>query len=238
LLQLDSLNTYADTATCATTTNQGAFYYNTNSAAIRSCVNGTWEDVVTTSGLGILTYGVIPDSGPTPGDIAGVNATDASDGPCKVYMGSVANSVRWTGCTVYTNGRKQVSPGFTVKLNGTLGQFTPTAATTDPFSGIVAAWSGTTQTTAINAILVTNGPAYVKASAGSVGAYINPTATTGIVSTTALITAAPGAPDAKYIPYTFLGLAQSAFNAPGTQCSTTANADTCRGSLLVNVNIR
>jgi hypothetical protein len=329
-LQLDSYSTYADSGTCNTTTNQGAMYYNTNTAAVRGCINGSWEDVVTTSGLGILTYGIVPDSGTSPGNLGGISATDASDGPCKVYMGSVANSVRWNGCTVYTQGRKQtiaaqstdfttgitttgsafqnlciftagsapsfgtasttqtsatvpaftpgapavclatikeiaggsgigaiygtrvfttstktfaavataVSPGFAVKLNGSPEQATPTAATTDPFLGVVAAWSGTTQTTAINAVIVIGGPTFVKATAGTAGQYINPTATTGMVSTTALITTAPAAPDIKYIPYTFLGLSQSTYNAPGTQCSVTANADTCRGSLLVDINIR
>ncbi|HXY17804.1 MAG TPA: hypothetical protein VEH48_00045, partial [Candidatus Nitrosopolaris sp.] len=327
-LVLDSTTTYSETAnTCTATANDGALYFNSNtsSMAIRACINGGWEDVVTTSGLGILTYGIVPDSGTTPGDLAGVNAADASKGPCHVYMGSVANSVRWTGCTMYSQGRKQiiaaqatnyttsitttgsayqnlciftagsgpsfgtasttwtsatvpsfspgspavclatikeisggsgigviydtrvftdstkafvslstaVSPGFAVKLNGTIGQSVPTAATTDPFYGVVAIWSGTTQTTAINGVVVTHGPIYVTASAGSVGAYVKPTATSGVVNTSALVTTAQ-----TDIPYTYLGLAQSPYNAPGTQCSTTANADTCRGSILVDVNIR
>ena len=126
-----------------------------------------------------------------------------------------------------------VNVGFAVKLNNTLGQYAPTAATTDPFFGVVAAYSGTTQTTAINAIVVTSGQVYVKATAGNVGAYIRPTATAGYVNTTALVVAVQ-----TDIPYNYLGLAQSAMNAPGTQCSTTANADTCRGSMLTAINIR
>jgi hypothetical protein len=325
LLQLDSFSTLADTATCGSTTNQGAMYYNTNSNEIRACINASWQALASTEGLNAILFGVIPDSGTTPGDLAGVNGTDASEGPCKVYMGSANNTIRWTGCTVYSQGRKQViaaqsanfstgitttagqyqnlciftsgnapsfgtagtittatlpawsatapglclasitektggsgisaifdtrvfttstkelttiataaPPGYAVKLNGTIGQVAPTAATTDPFFGVVAAFSGTTQTTAINAIVVTSGPVYVRASAGSVGAYIRPTATAGVVNTTALVTAIQ-----QDIPYNYLGLAQSPYNAPGTtQCSITANADTCRGSILTNINVR
>jgi hypothetical protein len=125
-----------------------------------------------------------------------------------------------------------VSPGWAVKLNGTIGQATPTVAATDPFYGVVAAWSGTTQTTAINAIVVTAGPAYVEATAGSVGAYIMPTTTAGFVNTSALVTTAQ-----SVIPFNHLGIAQSPYNAPGTQCSVTANADTCRGSVFTIIEI-
>ncbi|HEX3082174.1 MAG TPA: hypothetical protein VHQ86_02885, partial [Candidatus Saccharimonadia bacterium] len=325
LLGLGSFNTYTESATCTTSSNQGALYYNTNTAAMRGCVNGAWEDVITTSGLGIIAFGIIPDSGPTAGDTAGITGVDTTSGPCRVYMGSVANSVRWTGCTMYTGGRKQIiaaqttnfttgitttgsafqnlcvftngsapsfgtanttetsatvptwnagapavclatikeiaggsgigaiydtrffttstkhfgtlstasSPGFAVKLNGTAGQSVPVAATTDPFFGVVAAWSGTTQTTAINSVIVTGGPVYVKATAATVGAYVRPTATSGHVNTSALVTTAQ-----TDVPYNYLGLAQTTFNAPGTQCSTTANANTCLGSILTTVDIR
>jgi hypothetical protein len=108
LLQLDSFSTLADTATCTTTTNQGAIYYNTNSNAIRGCINGGWEDVVSTAALGLQLFGVVPDSGTTPGDWIGINGTNPSTGPCKVYMGSTTATVRWTGCTAYSGGRKVV----------------------------------------------------------------------------------------------------------------------------------
>ncbi len=330
LFQVDQFSTFADTSTC-NTANVGSIYFNTSASAdnLRLCGDPggtpTWEDMPSTNGLNALLFGVIPDSGPSPGDLAGVNASDASKGPCHVYMGSANNSVRWTACDVYSNGREQVipaqttnyttaitttasayqnlciftagngptfgtasttetsatvptwsatqpalclatikekstgsgigiiydtrifttstkelttiatavGPGFAVKLNGTIGQVTPTSATTDPFYGVVAAWSGTTQTTAINAIVVTAGPVYVQATAGSVGAYIIPTATTGQVNTTAVVTTAQ-----SVIPFNYLGLAQSPYNAPGTQCSTTANADTCRGSIFTVLDIR
>ena len=115
LLQLDSLNTLADTATCATTTNQGALYYNSNTNAIRGCVNGNWEDVVTTSGLGILAFGVIPDSANAgaPGDIAGVS--NYTNSPCKVTWLS-ATSVQVNPCAVYSGGRKIIVPTTTVSV--------------------------------------------------------------------------------------------------------------------------
>jgi hypothetical protein len=125
-LQLDSFSTFAEAgSTCSTTVNQGALYYNTNSNAIRSCVNGGWEDVVTTAGLGIMVYGVVPDSGSNPGDLISV-VTAGTTGPCKVSWkqnASVGNSaqVNVAPCTAYTGGRKVVIANTTVvTLDGTV----------------------------------------------------------------------------------------------------------------------
>jgi hypothetical protein len=109
LLQPDSYNTFADTATCATTTNQGAMYYNTNTAALRGCVNGNWEDLVTTSGLGILAYGVVPDSSnaTTVGDLGGISGYNKS--PCMVTK-TGANQVTVQPCIAYSGGRKVIVP--------------------------------------------------------------------------------------------------------------------------------
>ncbi len=335
VLGLDSYNTYTDaSSSCSTTLNNGALYYNTVTNSIRACINdtinsvGNWEDLVSTAGLGMIMFGVVPDSGANSnaGDVAGVAGSDTSKGPCRVYMGSVANSIRWTGCTLYAYGRKEIinaqttdyttgitttgsvfqnlcvftagnqptfgtasitetsasvpgtwSPGspsiclatikeisggsgigiiydtrpFTtstkipvvvatataigqaLKLNGTIGEVAPTSATTSPFFGVLVSWNGFTSTNTITGFAAVAGPVYVQATAGSVGAYVKPTATAGFVNTSALVTLAQ-----TDIPYTYLGLAQSPFNAPGTQCSTTANADTCRGSILVDINIR
>ena len=141
---------------------------------------------------------------------------------------------------VFTNSVKvpatistAVGFGQAVKLSGTLGQATPTAATTDPFYGVVASYSGSTATTTINAIVITKGPVYVKATAATMGTYIRPTATAGYVNTSALVTVAQ-----TDVPYNYLGIALTPMNAPGTQCSITANADTCRGSVLADINIR
>jgi fibronectin-binding autotransporter adhesin len=107
LLQLDSYDSYADTGTisCTTTTNQGAMYYNNNTNDIRGCVNGSWEDIVTTSGLGIILYGVVPDSPATTGtgDLAGADGYNS--GPCKAYLSATA-TVSWNSCLAYSNGRK------------------------------------------------------------------------------------------------------------------------------------
>jgi hypothetical protein len=121
-----------------------------------------------------------------------------------------------------------------MKPNGTTaGQFAPTSAATSALSGVLVSYSGSTSTTAVNGIMAVGGPVYVKASAGTAGAYVKPTATAGIANTSALVTAVQ-----TDVPYTYLGLSQTAYNAPGTQCSVTANADTCRGSILVTINIR
>lgn len=104
LLQPDSFSTHADTATCSTTTNQGGIYYNTSSNAVRACVDGGWEDLASTEGLGLLAYGVVAGSGTNPGDIGSLVSTNVS-GPCKVSWAS-ATTVNISACTAYSGGRK------------------------------------------------------------------------------------------------------------------------------------
>ncbi len=105
-LALDSMSAFADSATCATTTNQGSLYYNTNTNAIRACVQGAWEDVMTTAGMGLLTFGIVPDSGTGTGDLLSI--TGANNGPCKVSWLSSTTVRIVHGCTVYSGGRKVV----------------------------------------------------------------------------------------------------------------------------------
>jgi hypothetical protein len=117
LLQLDSFSTLADTATCSTTTNQGAMYYNTNagSNSIRACLNGGWEDLVSTAGAFFAFFGVVPDSGTTAGDIQSLSTSGVS-GPCKVSYASTT-TVAVAPCTAYSGGRKVVVAQTTVTLN-------------------------------------------------------------------------------------------------------------------------
>lgn len=114
LLQLDSFNTYSDTATCASATNQGALYYNTATNSIRACVNSNWEDLTSTSGLGILLFGVVEDSGNTSeqGDVQSL-VTAGVSGPCKVSWKS-STSVNVEPCIAYSGGRKIVVNQTTV----------------------------------------------------------------------------------------------------------------------------
>jgi hypothetical protein len=121
-LQLDSYDTYADAATCTTTSNQGGMYYNTKSNAIRACLNGGWEDLASTAGFGMQLFGVVPDSGANPGDLA--SATGVQNGPCKVSVGATAATVSWTACTAYSGGRKViVTAGTAAATNTVLGNF-------------------------------------------------------------------------------------------------------------------
>ncbi len=139
-LQLDSSNVFADTGTCNATTNQGALYYNTNTntPSVRVCEDGSWSDVVTTKDTGLIMFGVVPDSGTTPGDWVGVNGTLSASGPCRIYLGSVNTKIRWTGCTAYSNGRRVVVPAQAADQTVTLtaGHFTHvclnTASTNQP----------------------------------------------------------------------------------------------------------
>lgn len=103
-LQLDSANNFGDSGACTTTSNQGALYYNTTTASLRACASGSWTDLVTVSGLGLLAFGVMPDSGVNPGDIASMVSTNSS-GPCKVsYVSS--STIAISACTAYSGGRK------------------------------------------------------------------------------------------------------------------------------------
>jgi hypothetical protein len=124
LLQLDSFSTFADTATCTTTTNQGALYYNTSSNSVRGCVNGSWQDLVSSDLLNAILFGVVPDSGSVdPGDLAGV--TGLTDGPCKVFVGATTAEISWNSCEAYSGGRKvYVTAGSNVATtNSTAGDF-------------------------------------------------------------------------------------------------------------------
>lgn len=112
--QLDSYSTYADSGTCSTTTNQGALYYNTATNAVRACTGGAWEDLVSTGGLGLALFGVVPDSGSNPGDLQSL-ATAGASGPCKVSAAS-ATTITLQACTVYTGGRKVIQPQVTITL--------------------------------------------------------------------------------------------------------------------------
>lgn len=107
LLQFNSVSTFTEAASCTTSANQGAVYYNTTSNTIRGCVNGNWEDMVSTSGLGIILFGVVPDSSSAgaPGDLGGISGNTNS--PCKVYW-SAAQQVTVAPCIAYSGGRKVI----------------------------------------------------------------------------------------------------------------------------------
>jgi len=105
-LALDQFSTFTDNGSCNTATNpNGAMYYNTASNAIRACIGGAWEDMTSTSGLGIMLFGVVPDSGTSDqGDLPAL-VTAGTSGPCKVAWAS-ATTVNITACTAYSGGRK------------------------------------------------------------------------------------------------------------------------------------
>lgn len=324
LLQLDSFSTFADTATCTTSNNQGAIYYNTASNAVRGCINGIWEDVVTTGGLGLMLFGVVPESGSNPGDLPSL-VTPGVTGPCKVSWAS-ATSVSVAPCTAYSGGRKVVVAATTLTLTTTTTNLyanvcltgvngapamvgpaatqnsptiLPTFSTTSPIlclatvrnntggtlppngsfaagiggtqgqiydtrtfttstkefvtapalamglgflaqvsgagvtttsavgaanqRGVVVASNGATSSTTPNVIIVTSGPAVIVANAGSVGGYVQSSATATFATTSATIDA-----DA----FANMGVSRTAFAAGCT------SAATCIGSLLVNVTLR
>ena len=111
-LKLDQSNVFADSGACTATSN-GSLYYNAASNAIRTCIGNSWEDVVTTAGLGILAFGVVQDTGANPGDIQSISTASTASGPCQPYWID-ATHVGWTACTAYSGGRKVTIAASTV----------------------------------------------------------------------------------------------------------------------------
>ncbi len=106
-LQLDSDSDFTETVTCNTTTNQGGLYYNTASHVMRGCIDGGWEDLPSTKSLGLMLYGVVPDSAnaASPGDLAGISGL--ANSPCLVTW-NAAQQVRVNPCVAFSGGRKVV----------------------------------------------------------------------------------------------------------------------------------
>jgi hypothetical protein len=109
LLHLDSYengSTVDDAgASCSTTTNEGAMYYNTSTQSIRACQDGSWNDVITTQDIGLLMFGVVPDSGSAnPWDLA-AKVTAGVSGPCKVSWAS-NTTVNINSCVAYSGGKR------------------------------------------------------------------------------------------------------------------------------------
>ncbi len=104
-LQLDSFSNYADTGSCSTGSYSGAMYYNTASQSIRTCQDGSWSDVITTRDLGLLLFGVVPDSGVSnQGDLPAL-ITPGASGPCKVSWAD-ATHISIQACVAYSGGRR------------------------------------------------------------------------------------------------------------------------------------
>jgi len=233
LLQLDSFNTFADTATCSSSTNQGALYYNTNTSApsVRVCEDGSWSDVVTTKDTGLIMFGVVPDSGATnPGDLAGIVATGS--GPCRVYMGNATNKISWTGCVAYSGGRRVVvAAGSNVAtsantannwshlcLNGTSNQASLTAVNASETSTLPT-WSATAPILCL---------ADVKNNAGgtAIGAIFDTrTFTTSTKQIVNVVTTAPS-----------LGMMVKIAGAVGQYTPTTAANDQIQGVVVASAN--
>jgi hypothetical protein len=110
LLQLNSYDTLADSpSSCTTSSSQGALYYNNVSNSIRACINGSWQDLVSTADLALQLFGVVPNSGPSPGDLVGASATATANtgSPCEVSFDNTTNtSIYINSCLAYSGGRE------------------------------------------------------------------------------------------------------------------------------------
>jgi hypothetical protein len=114
-LTLDSSTIFSETAgTCSSLANGGSLYYNASSASnsIRACINGTWQDLASTEGLGLLAFGVVGESGSGAGDIASITSAGVN-GPCHVSFVTTTTVKIAQGCTAYSGGRKVIVPDNT-----------------------------------------------------------------------------------------------------------------------------
>jgi hypothetical protein len=167
-LQLNSFNTFADTGTCSTSTNQGALYYNTNSNNVRACINGAWQDLVSTAGLSQLLFGVVPNSGNNPGDLIGASATSSAasntGGPCKVNFDSNTTgsaTVYVNSCLAYSGGREVSVPATIVSLSGVAASSYQLICLNSSGTPALFGSSGTTAgTQSENTLTITNGTTY------------------------------------------------------------------------------
>jgi hypothetical protein len=126
LIDLNNYSTFADpSSTCTSSVDLGALYYNTASNNVRGCINGVWQDLVSTQDLALMLFGVVPNSGSKPGDLIGASATatvgNDTGGPCKVNFDSGtggASSVFVNSCQAYSGGREVSVPGTLISLSG------------------------------------------------------------------------------------------------------------------------
>lgn len=102
--QLDSYNGSSDVGMCDNSTNQGSMYYNTSTGTIRACVTSGWTDVSNPEQLGLLSFGVVPQSGSQPYDLPALSTPGAS-GPCKVSWANLT-TVSWSACVAYSGGQR------------------------------------------------------------------------------------------------------------------------------------
>lgn len=308
--QLDSYNGSTDTGTCNNTTNQGAMYYNTSTGTIRACVTSGWTDVSNPEQLGLLSFGVVPQSGSQPYDLPALSTAGAS-GPCKASW-SNATTVAWSACVAYSGGQRVAVTASSLTLGTTVvnqwrhlcltgtnnqpawttasttstanmptfsitspilciadvkssastaanigqiydtrtftsaikeavilstaselgsvvdsassGALTPAVAGSAKLYGAIVATDGSTSSTTPNAIVITTGPAWVKATAGTAGQFTKTSTTNGYVDTIISV------PNNSF--YYSTGNTRTSF---ANTCTASSN---CAGSLYVNLIVR
>jgi len=168
LLQINSYtagaNNVADTSACTTSTDQGALYYNTVTNTVRGCINGAWQDLVSTQGLSTLLFGVVPNSGNKPGDLIGSSATAVASsntgGPCKVNWASTT-SVYVNSCLAYSGGREVSVPTTTIPLTGiAINSYDDICLNANGIPALLGGASTTNGSQTFNTLTITNGTTY------------------------------------------------------------------------------
>jgi hypothetical protein len=164
LLQPNSIDTLAETATCAASTNQGALYYNYVSSTVRACIGGAWQDLVSTQGLSTLLFGVVPNSGNKPADLIGASATAVAasntGGPCKVNYDSTT-SVYVNSCMAYSGGREVSVSATAVSIAAVAASsYQNICLTAAGVPALLGSSSTTSGSQTFNTLTTTNGTTY------------------------------------------------------------------------------
>jgi hypothetical protein len=177
---------------------------------------------------------VVGNSGTETANQPGFSASSPTLCLAQIRRGATTLSAIYDTRT-FTTTTKQVvnvvttatTPGEIVTGNGTTtGQFliSTTAGGQAKVRGVVVATAGGTAANTMNAVIAIAGPVFIKATAGTVNDFIRTAGTAGYALTNATILA---------VGYDNLGINQTSFS---TTC--TNNTDTCRTSLLTNLQLR
>jgi hypothetical protein len=163
LLQLNSVNTLAEGASCTTSTNQGALYYNNQSNSVRACINGSWQDLVSTQDLALQLFGVVPNSGNKPGDLIGASATSTSSsdtgGPCKINWASTT-TVYVNSCLAYSGGREVNVAATTLTPAGAASTYQNICLNASGVPALLGTASGTLGSQTLTNLTTTNSTTY------------------------------------------------------------------------------
>ena len=163
-LTLSSSYQTSETAnSCSSSVNDGALYYNSEFNTIRACVNGSWQDLVSTADLALQLFGVVPNSGNKPGDLIGASATSSAasntGGPCKVNY-DTTTAVYVNSCFAYSDGRLVSVSAQAVNAPSTASSYQDLCLNSSGTPALLGSSSTTQGSQSFNNLTTTNATTY------------------------------------------------------------------------------